>query len=259
MTATDRTHQTTRAQLQRLASAVSRLRAQVAQRIVGQEDVVDGILTALLGRRPRAARRRPRARQDAHGPDLAEALELSFSRVQFTPDLMPGDITGTEIIEEDPTTGKRAFRFVHGPGLRQRGAGRRDQPHAAQDPGRAAPGDAGAPGHRGGQDLPAARSVLRAGHPEPDRAGGHLSPARGPARPLHARAPGGYPEPERGRGDRRADHRQPARRIQPVLDAAALLGMQELVRRIPVSERPDPGRRAAGADDPAHRHRCAAR
>jgi len=46
---------------------------------------------------------------------VAEALELSFNRVQFTPDLMPSDITGTDIIEEDLTTGKRAFRFVHGP------------------------------------------------------------------------------------------------------------------------------------------------
>jgi MoxR-like ATPase len=46
---------------------------------------------------------------------VAEALELSFNRVQFTPDLMPSDITGTEIIEEDLTTGRRSFRFVHGP------------------------------------------------------------------------------------------------------------------------------------------------
>jgi MoxR-like ATPase len=46
---------------------------------------------------------------------VAEALDLSFKRVQFTPDLMPSDITGTEIIEEDPATGKRAFRFVKGP------------------------------------------------------------------------------------------------------------------------------------------------
>src|SRR6185436_1173594 len=46
---------------------------------------------------------------------VSEALRLGFNRVQFTPDLMPSDITGTEIIEEDPATGKRAFRFVHGP------------------------------------------------------------------------------------------------------------------------------------------------
>ena len=46
---------------------------------------------------------------------LAEALDLSFSRIQFTPDLMPGDITGTEIVEEDPATGKRMFRFIEGP------------------------------------------------------------------------------------------------------------------------------------------------
>src|SRR5207253_960986 len=46
---------------------------------------------------------------------VAQALELKFSRIQFTPDLMPSDITGTEIIEEDQATGKRAFRFVRGP------------------------------------------------------------------------------------------------------------------------------------------------
>jgi MoxR-like ATPase len=46
---------------------------------------------------------------------LARALDLSFRRIQFTPDLMPGDITGTEVVEEDPATGRRHFRFVHGP------------------------------------------------------------------------------------------------------------------------------------------------
>src|ERR1044072_34139 len=46
---------------------------------------------------------------------LSEALELDFKRVQFTPDLMPGDITGTEVIEEDRTTGRRAARFIRGP------------------------------------------------------------------------------------------------------------------------------------------------
>src|SRR4030088_2238409 len=46
---------------------------------------------------------------------IAQVLHLSFKRVQFTPDLMPSDITGTEVIEEDRTTGKRAFRFVKGP------------------------------------------------------------------------------------------------------------------------------------------------
>jgi hypothetical protein len=76
---------------------------------------------------------------------LADALSLGFNRIQFTPDLMPSDITGTDVLEEDHATGKRFFKFIEGPDLRQHPAGRRDQPHAAQDAGGAAAGDAGAP------------------------------------------------------------------------------------------------------------------
>src|SRR5881275_414115 len=81
--------------LERLARARADLLAQVGRRIVGQKDVLDGILTAVFSG--------------------GHALELKFSRIQFTPDLMPSDITGTEIIEEDQRTGKRSFRFVRGP------------------------------------------------------------------------------------------------------------------------------------------------
>src|SRR5262245_48039189 len=103
------------AQLSRLASAVRDLRAQVGQRIVGQHDVVDGVLTALLGGGHALLVGVPGLAKTLLIQTLSEALDLSFSRVQFTPDLMPGDITGTEIVEEDPATGKRLFRFVQGP------------------------------------------------------------------------------------------------------------------------------------------------
>jgi MoxR-like ATPase len=102
-------------QLARLVEAVSRLRAQVAQRIVGQEDVIDGILTAILAGGHALLIGVPGLAKTLMVQTVAEALELSFNRVQFTPDLMPSDITGTEIIEEDLTTGRRAFRFVNGP------------------------------------------------------------------------------------------------------------------------------------------------
>jgi MoxR-like ATPase len=102
-------------QLERLVGAVSRLRAQVAQRIVGQEDVVDGILTALLAGGHSLLIGVPGLAKTLMVQTVAEALHLTFNRVQFTPDLMPSDITGTDIIEEDLTTGKRAFRFVQGP------------------------------------------------------------------------------------------------------------------------------------------------
>ena len=103
------------AQLSKLASAVRDLRVQVAQRIVGQQDVVDGVLTALLGGGHALLVGVPGLAKTLLVQTLSEALDLSFSRIQFTPDLMPGDITGTEIVEEDPVTGKRTFRFIEGP------------------------------------------------------------------------------------------------------------------------------------------------
>jgi MoxR-like ATPase len=102
-------------QLERLVGAVAGLKSQVAQRIVGQEDVVDGILTAILAGGHALLIGVPGLAKTLMVQTVSEALDLSFNRVQFTPDLMPSDITGTEIIEEDLTTGRRAFRFVQGP------------------------------------------------------------------------------------------------------------------------------------------------
>src|SRR5688572_11578514 len=102
-------------QLARLVDAATRLRAQVARRIVGQEDVVEGILTAILSGGHALLIGVPGLAKTLMVQTVAEALHLSFNRVQFTPDLMPSDITGTDIIEEDLTTGRRAFRFVQGP------------------------------------------------------------------------------------------------------------------------------------------------
>src|SRR5437868_3364438 len=102
-------------QLQRLVGAIDRLRTQVAQRIVGQDEVVNGILTAILAGGHALLVGVPGLAKTLMVQTVAEALHLTFNRVQFTPDLMPSDITGTDIIEEDLTTGKRGFRFVQGP------------------------------------------------------------------------------------------------------------------------------------------------
>ena len=98
---------------------------------------------------------------------------------------MPSDITGTDIIQEDtddraPAVGVRARAD-----LRQHRPGRRNQPHAAQDAVGAARSDAGASRHDPGPHLQARRAVLRLRDAEPDRAGRHLSAARGAARSLH--------------------------------------------------------------------------
>ncbi len=102
-------------QLRHLAEAVAALRTQVATRVVGQRDAVDGIVTAILAGGHALLVGVPGLAKTLMVSTVAEALALSFNRVQFTPDLMPGDITGTELVEEDPATGKRHFRFVPGP------------------------------------------------------------------------------------------------------------------------------------------------
>ncbi len=101
--------------LERLAQARRELAEQISRRIVGQSDVVDGLVTALLSGGHVVLIGVPGLAKTLLVQTLAQALDLSFSRVQFTPDLMPSDITGTELMEEESGTGKRMFRFVPGP------------------------------------------------------------------------------------------------------------------------------------------------
>ncbi|MDP3772667.1 MAG: MoxR family ATPase [Gemmatimonadales bacterium] len=101
--------------LARLADSRRLLLDQVGRRIVGQTEVLDGILMAVLARGHALLVGVPGLAKTMMIQSVADALALKFSRIQFTPDLMPSDITGTEIIEEDLTTGRRAFRFVPGP------------------------------------------------------------------------------------------------------------------------------------------------
>jgi MoxR-like ATPase len=92
------------------------MRRQVGQRIVGQNEVVEELLIALLANGHALLVGVPGLAKTLLVQTLAEALDLEFSRIQFTPDLMPTDITGTEVIEEDRTTGTaQVFRFVKGP------------------------------------------------------------------------------------------------------------------------------------------------
>src|SRR3954470_21169903 len=101
--------------LERLASARTDLLTQVGRRIIGQRDVLDGILTAVFSGGHALLVGVPGLAKTLMIQTLSETLDLGFARIQFTPDLMPSDITGTEIIEEDTATGKRGFRFVRGP------------------------------------------------------------------------------------------------------------------------------------------------
>lgn len=101
--------------LERVEEVATHLRREVEKRIVGQHHVIDGLLTALLANGHALLVGVPGLAKTLLVSTVAEALDLNFSRVQFTPDLMPTDITGTEVIEEDRSTGRRVFRFVKGP------------------------------------------------------------------------------------------------------------------------------------------------
>ena len=98
-----------------LLDAAHRLRAEVQRRIVGQSHVLDEILIALLAGGHALLVGVPGLAKTLMIRSVAEAMHLEFRRIQFTPDLVPSDITGTEIMEEDQATGHRAFRFVRGP------------------------------------------------------------------------------------------------------------------------------------------------
>ncbi|MFW6132508.1 MAG: AAA family ATPase [Planctomycetota bacterium] len=99
----------------KLHGAYKSMKAEIGQVIVGQEEVVDDVLTALFARGHVLLVGVPGLAKTLLVSTISRALNMSFKRIQFTPDLMPSDITGTDIIEEDPETGKRMFRFVCGP------------------------------------------------------------------------------------------------------------------------------------------------
>ena len=101
--------------VENLTRAYEALRSEIAKVIVGQTEVVEQLLIALLSNGHCLLVGVPGLAKTLLISTVAQVLNLRFSRIQFTPDLMPSDITGTDILEEDHTTGKRMFRFVKGP------------------------------------------------------------------------------------------------------------------------------------------------
>ncbi len=101
--------------VQRLRDAYNGLRAEMGKIIVGQEEVLEQLLIAIFARGHCLLVGVPGLAKTLMIHTLADALNLSYNRVQFTPDLMPSDITGTEVIQEDKATGVRQFKFLRGP------------------------------------------------------------------------------------------------------------------------------------------------
>lgn len=91
------------------------IQGELGKRVYGQENVIELLLVALFARGHTLMMGAPGLAKTLLVSTLAEVLGLEFNRIQFTPDLMPSDITGTDILEDDPETGRRAFRFLKGP------------------------------------------------------------------------------------------------------------------------------------------------
>ncbi len=221
--------------LERLAHARADLLAQVGRRIVGQRAVLDGILTAVFSGGHALLVGVPGLAKTLMVQTVAEALELRFSRIQFTPDLMPSDITGTEILEEDPASGARRFRFLRGPVFANI--------VLADEVNRAPPKTQAA--------------LLQAMQEHQVTAGGETHPLPAPFFVLATQNPieqeGTYPLPEAQLDRFMFELRVPypsrdeeeaivtattgdlAATVTPVLTADDVLALQHLVRRIPVS------------------------
>lgn len=99
----------------RLVEACNQIREQVGMVVVGQDETIEQLLLAILSRGHCLLEGVPGLAKTLMVRTLAQSMNLTFRRIQFTPDLMPGDITGTDIIQEDPQTGRRQFVFERGP------------------------------------------------------------------------------------------------------------------------------------------------
>ena len=138
-------------QIARFSARYAAVRAEIRKDIVGQEEVVDGVLIALIAGGNVLLEGVPGVGKTRLVRSVGKALSLPFSRIQFTPDLMPADVTGANIIEgrkrpERPAVRRRADLCEHR-------AGGRDQPRHPEDAVRPARGDAGAPRDGGRTDT----------------------------------------------------------------------------------------------------------
>src|SRR2546426_9601761 len=98
-----------------LAAAYNKMTEQIGKVIVGQKEVIEQLLMALFSRGHCLLVGVPGLAKTLLVSTVSKILHLTFKRIQFTPDLMPSDITGTDILQDDPHTGRRKFVFLHGP------------------------------------------------------------------------------------------------------------------------------------------------
>ena len=159
----------TRELIETFRSVTASLREQVGKVIIGQTDVVEHLLVTLLVGGHCLITGMPGTAKTLLVKTLADALGLTFKRIQFTPDLMPTDVTGTDIIEEDSATGHRSWTFVEGPVFTNvLLADEINQSHAAKNAGGIARGHAGENGNGARQTALSIAAISCTRDAEPD-------------------------------------------------------------------------------------------
>ena len=179
-------HQHEIAEIEEFAAKRDTMLGEIRKVIVGQDRVVEEVLIALFARGHCLIVGVPGLAKTLLISTLAEILDLEFNRIQFTPDLMPSDITGTDILQEDPSTGRRQFQFLKGPIF--------TNILLADEINRTPPKTQAAllqsmqeyKVTAGGTTFPLDLPFLCVGNPESHRTGRHLSTSRSAARPVYA-------------------------------------------------------------------------
>ena len=198
-----------RQSVEALAVAYRQITHELGKVIVGQQQVIEQLLVAIFARGHCLLVGVPGLAKTLMIRTLASALSLQFNRIQFTPDLMPADITGTEVIQEDRSTGVREYRFLPGPVFANIVLA--DEINRTPPKTQAALLEAMQEQQVtvGGRKhvLPEPFFVLATQNP--DRARGHVSAAGGPVGPVHAARVGRLSHGRRGTGDREADDGRP--------------------------------------------------
>ena len=218
-----------------VVQVMGQVRHAIESVIEGKRSSVDLALVVLLAEGHLLVEDVPGVGKTMLAKALGRSIACSVRRIQFTPDLLPSDITGVSVFNQET----RDFEFKPGGIFANIVVGDEINRASPEDPVRPAGVDGGAPGQRRRHHLPARDAVHGRRHPEPDRDGGHLSPPRGPAGPVHGPDPDGLPDAER-----RAGHARLARLLRPAGRAAA--GDR---RR----DHPRPGRRGARRSTSARR------
>jgi MoxR-like ATPase len=224
------------AELDELNRAYASIREQMSRQIVGQNDVVDQLLIAVFARGHCILEGVPGLAKTLMVHSLAESLALDFNRIQFTPDLMPSDITGTEVLYEDRASGARELRFVPGPIFANLILA--DEINRTPPKTQAALLEAmqerqvTAGGHR--HTLPDPFFVLATQNPI-EQEGTYPLPEAQLDRFLF-KIFITYPKPEEERRIYRLTTGSVEQKIEPTLDGARIASLQRLVRRVPVSD-----------------------